>query len=182
MTLPLFLTWLRIAAIPLLVLVYLFAPFDAARPLSAWIFGLAAATDFLDGYLARRWDMTSRCGAWLDAIADKVLIWSVLGMLWHQHMAPTWFILPLLLRDLGLLVFGMFWLRAQAWQQMRPSFSGKLAMALQMLSLIYLCLLQMKAAVVPVWLNGLLILVLLVSWLSLPFYWSRLRHQGKSSC
>ncbi len=143
---------------------------------------LAIISDAADGYLARRWDMTSRCGAWLDAIADKVLIWSVLGMLWHQHMAPTWFILPLLLRDLGLLVFGMFWLRAQAWQQMRPSFSGKLAMALQMLSLIYLCLLQMKAAVVPVWLNGLLILVLLVSWLSLPFYWSRLRHQGKSSC
>ena len=64
MTLPLFLTWLRIAAIPLLVLVYLFAPFDAARPLSAWIFGLAAATDFLDGL----------SGA---AVESTIIIWRI---------------------------------------------------------------------------------------------------------
>ena len=143
---------------------------------------LAVISDAADGYLARRWDMSSRCGAWLDAIADKVLIWSVLAMLWRQRMAPTWFVLPLLLRDLSLLAFGAFLLRTQVWQQMRPSFSGKLAMALQMLSLLYLCLLQMKAAAVPVWLHGFLLIVLLVSWISLPFYLSRLHHQGKTPC
>ena len=81
MTLPLFLTWLRIAAIPLLVLVYLFAPFDAARPLSAWIFGLAAATDFLDGYLARRWNQQSSFGAFLDPVADKLIVAAALVLL-----------------------------------------------------------------------------------------------------
>lgn len=74
MTVPMFLTWLRIAAIPLLVIVFLFLPAEIARPAAAWLFGLAALTDFLDGYLARRWNQQSAFGAFLDPVADKLIV------------------------------------------------------------------------------------------------------------
>lgn len=74
MNLPMFLTWLRIAAIPLLVIVFLFPPVEIARPAAAWIFGLASLTDFLDGYLARRWNQQSAFGAFLDPVADKLIV------------------------------------------------------------------------------------------------------------
>lgn len=74
MNLPMMLTWMRIAAIPLLVGVFLFLPVEIARPLSAWIFGIASATDFLDGYLARRWNQQSTFGAFLDPVADKLIV------------------------------------------------------------------------------------------------------------
>ncbi len=74
MNLPMTLTWMRIAAIPLLVGVFLFLPVEIARPLSAWIFGIASATDFLDGYLARRWNQQSTFGAFLDPVADKLIV------------------------------------------------------------------------------------------------------------
>ncbi|MFI9652236.1 CDP-diacylglycerol--glycerol-3-phosphate 3-phosphatidyltransferase [Guyparkeria halopsychrophila] len=74
MNLPMMLTWLRIAAIPLMVVVFLFTPTEFARPASAWIFGLASLTDFLDGYLARRWNQQSAFGAFLDPVADKLIV------------------------------------------------------------------------------------------------------------
>ena len=74
MNLPMTLTWLRIAAIPLMVVVFLFTPADFARPAAAWIFGLASLTDFLDGYLARRWNQQSAFGAFLDPVADKLIV------------------------------------------------------------------------------------------------------------
>ena len=71
--LPNSLTWFRIALIPLIILVYNL-PFEWARPASAWMFGAAAITDALDGYLARRLSQTSAFGAFLDPVADKVIV------------------------------------------------------------------------------------------------------------
>jgi len=74
MNLPMTLTWLRIAAIPLLVVVFLSVPADIGRPLSAGIFAIASITDFLDGYLARRWGQETPFGAFLDPVADKLIV------------------------------------------------------------------------------------------------------------
>ncbi|MCS0580432.1 CDP-diacylglycerol--glycerol-3-phosphate 3-phosphatidyltransferase [Massilia pinisoli] len=75
---PIFLTWLRVALIPLVVGVY-YLPEHwlhvADRNLaSTLVFIVAAITDWFDGYLARRWNQTSAFGAFLDPVADKLMV------------------------------------------------------------------------------------------------------------
>ena len=67
------LTWIRIAAIPLIVLLF-FMPYPWADPASGLLFAAAGITDSLDGYLARRLGQTSRLGAFLDPVADKLVV------------------------------------------------------------------------------------------------------------
>jgi CDP-diacylglycerol--glycerol-3-phosphate 3-phosphatidyltransferase len=71
--LPNTLTWLRIAAIPLIVLLF-YMPYPWADPAAGLLFALAGITDSLDGYLARRLGQTSRLGAFLDPVADKLVV------------------------------------------------------------------------------------------------------------
>ena len=67
------LTLFRIAAIPLVVLVF-YLPFLWAKPAAAVIFSLAAITDWLDGWVARRYSQMSAFGAFLDPVADKLMV------------------------------------------------------------------------------------------------------------
>jgi CDP-diacylglycerol--glycerol-3-phosphate 3-phosphatidyltransferase len=67
------LTWLRIAAVPLVVLLY-YMPYPWADPAAGLVFAAAGITDSLDGYLARRLQQTSRLGAFLDPVADKLIV------------------------------------------------------------------------------------------------------------
>jgi CDP-diacylglycerol--glycerol-3-phosphate 3-phosphatidyltransferase len=72
-TIPNILTWIRIAAIPLIVVLF-YAPFHWADPAAGLLFAAAGITDSLDGYLARRLNQTSRLGAFLDPVADKLVV------------------------------------------------------------------------------------------------------------
>ncbi len=94
MNAPILLTWLRIALIPLFVLVF-FLPFDWARPASSLIFVTAGLTDILDGYLARKWNQTSRFGAFLDPVADKLMVATALVLI--VHSVPEQFGIPVAL-------------------------------------------------------------------------------------
>ncbi len=71
--LPNILTWLRILAIPLVVALF-WLPVPWADPATGLLFAAAAITDSLDGYLARRMGLTSRLGAFLDPVADKLIV------------------------------------------------------------------------------------------------------------
>ena len=70
---PNILTLLRIALIPVFVVIF-YLPTPWARPVCAIVFTIAALTDLLDGYLARRWGQTSPLGAFLDPVADKLMV------------------------------------------------------------------------------------------------------------
>jgi CDP-diacylglycerol--glycerol-3-phosphate 3-phosphatidyltransferase len=71
--LPNTLTWIRIAAIPLIVVLF-YAPYSWADPAAGLLFAAAGVTDSLDGYFARRLGQTSRLGAFLDPVADKLIV------------------------------------------------------------------------------------------------------------
>ncbi|MBV8496401.1 MAG: CDP-diacylglycerol--glycerol-3-phosphate 3-phosphatidyltransferase [Gammaproteobacteria bacterium] len=83
------LTWTRIATIPLIVVLF-YAPYPWADPAAGLLFAAAGVTDSLDGYLARRLGQTSRLGAFLDPVADKLIVAVALVLLVSKD--PRWFI------------------------------------------------------------------------------------------
>jgi CDP-diacylglycerol---glycerol-3-phosphate 3-phosphatidyltransferase len=84
LNIPNTLTWIRIILIPLIVLVF-YLPYHWAGPMAAVIFSLAGITDWLDGYFARRLDQVSAFGAFLDPVADKLMISTALVLLVSKH-------------------------------------------------------------------------------------------------
>jgi CDP-diacylglycerol--glycerol-3-phosphate 3-phosphatidyltransferase len=78
--LPNTLTWFRIIAVPLVAIVF-YLPVSWSGPAAGILFGIAGFTDWLDGYLARRFDQTSNFGAFLDPVADKLIVSTALVLL-----------------------------------------------------------------------------------------------------
>jgi CDP-diacylglycerol--glycerol-3-phosphate 3-phosphatidyltransferase len=83
------LTMIRIAAIPVIVFCF-YWPSPQARPIAGIVFGVAAVTDLLDGYIARNYGQMSRFGAFLDPVADKLLVAIVLVLLVQGD--PGWYV------------------------------------------------------------------------------------------
>ena len=90
--LPNTLTLIRIAMIPVFIVVY-YLPWEWHHLASAAIFGLAALTDWVDGYYARKLDMVTSFGVFLDPVADKLIVVAALVLLLEVHSTP-WFALP----------------------------------------------------------------------------------------
>lgn len=114
-----------------------------AAPFAAWlilqghdtaallVFAAAGASDGLDGFIARRWGYASRFGAWLDPLADKLLMLLCLTALHMAGMTPLWLLALVLARDLAI-VTG--WLCARLLGlplKLEPLFIGKLSTAMQ---------------------------------------------------
>jgi len=96
--LPNTLTWLRILMIPgVLILFYL--PFWWAHPAAGVGFALAGITDTLDGYFARKLGLTSRLGAFLDPVADKLIVAAALVLIVSDD--PRWFVVIMAIVIIG---------------------------------------------------------------------------------
>jgi len=97
-TLPNLLTILRIFLVPILVVVLL-TRFENREYIGLIIFWLASITDFLDGYLARKYSQVTTLGKLLDPIADKLLISSAFISLVELGLAPAWMVLIIIGRE-----------------------------------------------------------------------------------
>ncbi|MGV6853295.1 MAG: CDP-diacylglycerol--glycerol-3-phosphate 3-phosphatidyltransferase [bacterium] len=87
LNIPIYITLLRIALIPAFVIVFMLPYFWAALA-STLIFSVASITDWLDGYLARKLGQESRFGAFLDPVADKLMVSTALVMIVMHHSTP----------------------------------------------------------------------------------------------
>jgi len=96
---PNIVTLFRIACIPLLV-VLLLEPTRSACFWAAVVFAIASATDWLDGYLARRMQIVTVFGKFLDPIADKLIVTAALVMILPYNRAPAWVVLIILAREI----------------------------------------------------------------------------------
>lgn len=92
-------TLLRILAIPFIV-VLLYFPSKFSCTIATIIFILASITDFLDGFLARRYNLISNVGKFLDPLADKLLIMSALVMLTYLRWVPAWISILIIGREI----------------------------------------------------------------------------------
>ena len=91
LNLPTKITLIRIALIPIMVIVYYLSMIPYRSLIAGIIFVVAAGTDFLDGYLARKNNQVTNLGKFLDPIADKVLIMTALFLLVESHTIPVIF-------------------------------------------------------------------------------------------
>jgi CDP-diacylglycerol--glycerol-3-phosphate 3-phosphatidyltransferase len=125
------LTALRLAAVVPFAVLLAAAGHQPSWP-AALVFAVAALTDFLDGYLARHTDRASRFGRMADPLADRLLINMALVLLWYEGRLPWWLALPVLLRDVWLML--LFRARRMG-SHVAVNMTGKTATALIMVSL-----------------------------------------------
>ena len=133
------LTFLRIFLIPFFVGSY-YLPFSWSNELSTFLFTLAAVTDWLDGYLARRWQQTSPLGAFLDPVADKLMVAAALVVLVQAD--PTLFmVVPAIViigREITISALREWMAELGSRAQVAVSIIGKLKTAMQMIALVLL--------------------------------------------
>jgi CDP-diacylglycerol---glycerol-3-phosphate 3-phosphatidyltransferase len=131
-TLPNRLSVIRILFIPLIVLL-ISAQKDGLLLASCLLFIVAGITDGLDGYIARKMSLTTKLGLYLDPIADKLLVSSVLITLTYYRAIPLWVTLILVGREF--LINGLRAFYAMEGIAIYPSRSGKLKTALQLIGI-----------------------------------------------
>lgn len=137
--LPILLTWLRIVAIPLLIAIY-YLPLGWATPherdlAATLIFVAAALTDWADGYLARKLNQTSAFGAFLDPVADKLMVAAALIVLVQLGRTDAIIATIIIGREITISALREWMAKIGAAKSVAVSMLGKVKTAAQMLAL-----------------------------------------------
>lgn len=134
---PNILTLARIAAVPVVLVLLLFE----SKTNCFWaaiVFSLAAITDWLDGYLARKWEVVTVLGKFLDPLADKLIVMVALIMLIPLDRVPAWAVFIILAREM--LVTGLRSIASSEGIVIAASPLGKYKTIFQMIAIIALLL------------------------------------------
>jgi cardiolipin synthase len=136
---PILLTWLRVALIPLVVGVYFLPPTwitPYQQGLAATvIFVVAALTDWFDGYLARRWNQTSSFGAFLDPVADKLMVAGALLLLVQLGRTNAVIAFIIIGREIAITALREWMAQIGASKSVAVSSLGKVKTAAQMVAI-----------------------------------------------
>ena len=154
------LTLFRIAAIPLVVICF-YSQLPHARPIAAVLFGIAAVTDLIDGWVARRYGQTSRFGEFLDPVADKLMVSIALVMLVQAESG--WFedVIAMIIigREITVSALREWMATIGERTNVRVSVSGKVKTTLQMFGIAFMVY-QNPIFGIPIYTVGFVLLVM----------------------
>ena len=138
-TIPTLMTWARIVAIPLIVGVF-YLPVDVAtrNQVATVMFVVFAATDWLDGYLARKLNQVSAFGAFLDPVADKFLVCACVLVLVHLGRADVFVALIIIGREIAISALREWMAQIGASKSVAVHMIGKLKTTAQMVAIPFL--------------------------------------------
>jgi cardiolipin synthase len=165
---PILLTWLRVALIPLVVGVYYlpehWLPLADRNLASTLVFIVAAVTDWFDGYLARRWNQTSAFGAFLDPVADKLMVAGALLVLVQLDRVNAVLAFIIVGREITISALREWMAEIGARKSVAVSSLGKIKTAVQMVAIpmllfhdpIYIVLDMHRAGEILLWIAGVL--------------------------
>jgi len=138
--LPTLLTWARIAAIPLIVAVFYWPGLEAQQQnlIATVLFVVFAATDWADGYLARKLNQTSSFGAFLDPVADKFLVCACVLVLVHLGRADVFVALIIIGREIAISALREWMATIGANKSVAVHMVGKLKTSVQMVAIPFL--------------------------------------------
>ena len=186
LTVPTLLTLLRILLIPVLVLVF-YLPFKWTNFAAALVFALASITDWLDGWIARRYDQHSAFGAFLDPVADKLMV-AVALMLTVQKHPTVWMTLwaaVIIGREIAVSALREWMAELGQRAKVKVATIGKIKTIVQMVALVAL-LYQEPFIGLPVFVIGEWLLAaaaLLTLWSGMAYLraaWPTLKEDGKN--
>ena len=136
--LPNWLTYGRCVAIPILVLLFYIPNFRSVQHLyTGWLFSVASFTDWLDGYIARQWNVSSEFGAFLDPVADKLMVATALLMLCGKFHGTIHLILPttiILCREIAVSALREWMAQRNKRDIVKVGIQGKIKTALTMIA------------------------------------------------
>ncbi len=186
LNLPNLLTWLRIVLIPLFVGIFYFDKSWVSGPnqnlVATVIFTAAAITDWLDGWLARKLNQTSAFGAFLDPVADKLMVAAALIILVNLGRVDAIIALIIIGREIAISALREWMAGTAAAKSLAVSFIGKIKTASQMLAIPLLLYHDRLGAFNPqqvgtwlVWIAAALTLISMAYYLkvALPELWRR---------
>lgn len=147
--LPNKITILRIILIPIFIFLLLYnfsgeivllgsRKIDINIFMATIIFIIAAITDFLDGYLARKYNLVTNIGKFLDPLADKLLVCSAFIVMIELNLIPSWFVVCVITREFA--VTGLRMLALEQGEVIAAGILGKLKTVMQLLAIIFILL------------------------------------------